>query len=86
MRSAEGYMAEVQSTGRGAYLLIENHCPVCAAARACRGLCRSELEVFQAALGPDVEIERADHLLTGARRCSYRVRREPRGLKQRMYA
>ena len=75
IRSEEGYMAEVQPAGRGAYLLVENHCPVCAAARACRGLCRSELEVFQAALGPDVEIERLDHLLTGARRCSYRIRR-----------
>ena len=77
IRSEEGYMAEVQPAGRGAYLLVENHCPVCAAARACRGLCRSELEVFQAALGPDVEIERLDHMLTGARRCSYRVTRAP---------
>ncbi len=75
IRSEEGYMAEVRAAGRGAYLLVENHCPVCAAAQACRGLCRRELEVFQAALGPDIEVERIDHLLTGARRCSYRVRR-----------
>jgi predicted ArsR family transcriptional regulator len=75
IRSEEGYMAEVRAAGHGAYLLIENHCPVCAAAQACRGLCRRELEVFAAALGPDVEVERIDHLLTGARRCSYRVRR-----------
>jgi predicted ArsR family transcriptional regulator len=75
IRSEEGYMAEVRPAGRGAYLLIENHCPICAAAQACRGLCRRELEVFGAALGPGVEVERLDHLLSGARRCSYRVRR-----------
>jgi predicted ArsR family transcriptional regulator len=75
IRSEEGYMAEVRPAGRGAYLLIENHCPICAAAQACRGLCRRELEVFGAALGPGVEVERLDHLLSGARRCSYRIRR-----------
>ena len=75
IRSEEGYMAEVRAAGRGAYLLIENHCPICAAAQACRGLCRGELELFGAALGPGVEVERLDHLLSGARRCSYRVRR-----------
>lgn len=75
VRSEEGYMAEVQAVGRGEYLLIENHCPVCAAAQACRGLCRTELALFRAVLGPDVAVERVDHLLTGARRCSYRVTR-----------
>lgn len=75
IRAEEGYMAEVRPAGRGAYLLIENHCPICAAARACRGLCRGELELFRKALGPDVEVERIDHLLSGARRCSYRLRR-----------
>ncbi len=75
IRSEEGYMAEVRTAGRGEYLLIENHCPVCAAARACRSLCRGELELFRGVLGPGVEVERIDHILTGARRCSYRVRR-----------
>ncbi len=75
IRSEEGYMAEVRATGRGQYLLLENHCPICAAAQACRGLCRSELDLFREVLGPGVDIERVDHILTGARRCSYRVRR-----------
>jgi predicted ArsR family transcriptional regulator len=79
IRSEEGYMAEVRAAGRGAYLLIENHCPICAAAQACRGLCRGELELFGAALGPGVEVARLDHLLGGARRCSYRVRRSKAG-------
>ncbi len=77
IRSEEGYMAEARATGRGVYLLVENHCPICAAARACRGLCRRELELFEAVLGPDVEVARLDHLLSGARRCSYRIRRAP---------
>ena len=85
IRSEEGYMAEVRPGGsagepgarRGVYLLVENHCPICAAARACRGLCQRELELFQEVLGPDVEVERLDHLLSGARRCSYRIRQAP---------
>lgn len=71
-RTAEGYMAEVARDGAG-WLLVENHCPICAAARACAGLCRSELSVFRSALGPEVTVERVDHILAGARRCAYRV-------------
>ena len=35
-----------------------------------RGL---ELEVFRCALGDGVEVERTSHILTGARRCAYRI-------------
>ncbi|HMB75042.1 MAG TPA: metalloregulator ArsR/SmtB family transcription factor [Kiloniellaceae bacterium] len=73
-RSEEGYMAEVRSEAPGRFLLIENHCPVCAAAASCQGLCAAELTVFRRVLGPDVAIERSDHILAGARRCAYRVR------------
>lgn len=72
-RSEEGYMAEVTGVTATSALLVENHCPICAAARACQGFCRSELAVFQAALGPDVRVERVEHLLAGARRCAYRI-------------
>lgn len=73
-RSAEGYMAAVSEEpgGRG-LLLVENHCPICAAARACQGFCRSELDVFRDVLGPDVEVERVEHILAGGRRCAYRI-------------
>ena len=73
LRSEEGYMAETKTTADGALLLIENHCPICAAARACQGFCRSELRLFAAVLGPDARIERSEHLLSGARRCAYRI-------------
>ena len=72
-RSAEGYMAEAQRQGRD-WLLIENHCPICSAARACTGLCAGELKVFSDVLGEDVTVRREEHILAGARRCAYRVR------------
>jgi len=73
LRTEEGYMATVRRGADGAWLLIENHCPICSAAAACSGLCRAELGVFRAVLGEDVFVERTDHILAGARRCAYRV-------------
>ncbi|WP_342113204.1 helix-turn-helix transcriptional regulator [Pseudoduganella sp. OTU4001] len=73
-RDAEGYMAEVEQAEDGSLLLVENHCPICAAARECQNFCRSELEVFQRVLGPGASVERAEHLLSGARRCAYRIK------------
>ncbi len=77
VRSAEGYRATVRKEGDG-YLLIENHCPICAAARACQGFCRSELELFREVLGQKAEVERIEHVLAGGRRCAYRVREQRR--------
>ena len=73
-RDAEGYMAETEELPDGSHLLIENHCPICAAATSCQGFCRSELQVFQRVLGDGCEVERAEHLLSGARRCVYVIR------------
>ena len=74
-RTAEGYMAEAVPGGRGELILIERHCPICEAAKKCVGLCRAELEVFRAALGPDVAVERTQHMLAGSDRCAYRISR-----------
>jgi predicted ArsR family transcriptional regulator len=71
-RTREGYMAECQPA-EGGYLLVENHCPICVAATACQGLCRSERDVFQQALGKGVSVERTEHIVAGDRRCAYRV-------------
>lgn len=73
LRSEEGYMAEWSGLDDDTFLFVENHCPICAAARACQNFCRSELDVFQAALGADVLVERTEHLLAGSRRCAYRI-------------
>ena len=77
LRSDEGYMAEWQALPGGALLFIENHCPICAAARACQGFCRSELDIFRQVLGPSVTIERVDHIVAGARRCAYNIEKRP---------
>ena len=71
IRTREGYMANVLPQEDGSMLLVENHCPICAAAETCTGLCDKELEVFQSVLG--VDVERTEHILAGARRCAYRV-------------
>ena len=72
LREAEGYMAEWRREADGSYLLTENHCPICAAAAACQGFCRSELELFQSLLAP-ARVDRTEHILADARRCAYRV-------------
>ncbi len=73
LRREEGYMAEWQEEADGGFLLVENHCPICAAAALCQGFCRDELELFRDVLGADTRVERCEHLLEGARRCAYRV-------------
>ncbi len=72
VRDEEGYMARVEAD-EGGFLLIEDHCPICAAAAICQGFCRSELTLFQETLGPDATVERVEYLLGGARRCAYRI-------------
>lgn len=74
-RSQEGYMARVIAERDGSFLLVEDHCPICAAAATCQALCRSELAIFREILGHGIMVERIDHLLAGARRCAYRVHR-----------
>jgi predicted ArsR family transcriptional regulator len=74
IRTDEGYMAEVRRDPEtGGWLFVENHCPVCAAARLCTGLCREELALFERVLGSGVKVERISHIIAGAGRCAYRV-------------
>ena len=73
IRSEEGYMAGIKPNGKDGFLLVENHCPICAAASACQGFCVMELDLFRAVLGPGVIVERAEHIVSGDRRCAYRI-------------
>jgi predicted ArsR family transcriptional regulator len=73
LRTEEGYMAEVRREGRGRFLFIEHHCPICAAATACQGFCSTELDLFRSLLGPGVQVERSQHILAGDRGCVYEV-------------
>jgi predicted ArsR family transcriptional regulator len=72
IRNREGYMATWSQEGDG-FILVENHCPICAAATACLGFCSSEQSIFRHVLGRDVQIERIEHLLAGSARCAYRI-------------
>ncbi|MBY5622015.1 helix-turn-helix transcriptional regulator [Rhizobium leguminosarum] len=71
IRTREGYMADCWRQEDGSFMLVENHCPICAAATACAGFCRSELETFREVLS--AKVERSEHILAGARRCAYRI-------------
>ena len=73
LRDREGYMAEWRREDDGSLTLVENHCPICAAAATCQKLCRSELAIFRDVMDGAAEVERTDHVLAGARRCAYRV-------------
>ena len=77
LRSEEGYMAETAPQDDGSVLMIQKHCPVCTAAGSCKELCSIEPGVFQEVLGPDVEIERLDHIQAGDHCCSYRISKSP---------
>ncbi len=59
-------MAKVRKEDHGSYLLVENHCPICAAANACQGFCATELDLFRSVLGPEVHIERVELRFAGA--------------------
>jgi len=72
IRTREGYMAEWRADDEG-LLLVENHCPICAAVSVCQGFCRSELAIFQDVLGEGATVERVEHIPHGARRCAYRI-------------
>jgi len=74
IRNEEGYMAEWHKEGDGTLVLVENHCPICAAATECNELCHSELRVFREVLG--AEVQREEHILSGQRRCLYRIRKQ----------
>lgn len=72
IRTREGYMAEYSKNDDG-YLLVENHCPICAAATICQGFCSSELNTFRSVLGKDIIINRVSHIIGGDRRCAYQI-------------
>ncbi|EPX75878.1 helix-turn-helix transcriptional regulator [Salipiger mucosus] len=74
LRNAEGYMAAAERDEAGELRLVENHCPICAAATFCQGFCRAEKAVFEAVLGDDVSVERVEHIVGGGRRCTYVIR------------
>ncbi|MBS0032176.1 helix-turn-helix transcriptional regulator [Chitinophaga sp. 22321] len=72
IRKREGYMAEFRKEAEG-FLLIENHCPIQAAAKCCSYFCQMEKDTFGEVLGKNASIERIEHIPAGQRRCVYRI-------------
>ena len=73
IRRDEGYMAECRRVRNGTIELVENHCSISKAAQFCPKLCGGELTLFREALGDDVTVERVEHMLSGDRRCTFRI-------------
>ena len=80
LRTQEGYMANVvkgaldnQQSDENVFWLLENHCPICAAASSCLNFCRKELNLFQTILADSAKVTREEHIIEGARRCAYKV-------------
>ncbi|MDO7743547.1 MAG: MarR family transcriptional regulator [Pedobacter sp.] len=71
IRSREGYMAQYIKDEDG-FILIENHCPICAAAQANREICQAELKTLQSVFS-DTIIRRIEYIIEGGRRCAYRI-------------
>jgi predicted ArsR family transcriptional regulator len=85
LRQQEGYLAEAyllapqpvgshkqdQDSPNSSWVLVEHHCPICAAATLCQNFCRSELELFRACVAGLATVERTEHLLTAGSRCAY---------------
>lgn len=74
IRSKEGYMAQYIKEDNG-FILIENHCPICAAAQANRAICNAEFKTLQGVFGEGVRITRVEYIIEGGRRCAYRFSR-----------
>lgn len=72
LRKQEGYMAEWKKEGKH-FLFIENHCPICSAAKICTDLCQSELNSISDIFGSDFIVSRTEHIIDGARRCVYKI-------------
>lgn len=72
LRTDEGYMASIEQEGDILWLL-ENHCPICAAASQCLNFCRSELQLFQRLFEESATVSREEHIIEGARRCAYKI-------------
>jgi predicted ArsR family transcriptional regulator len=77
IRREEGYIPKWGRRRDGTVELVENHCSISRAARFCPKLCAGELSLFRSVLGSDVSVDRVEHILSGDRRCAYRITLRP---------
>ena len=73
IRDEAGYVAECRDDG-GTMVLIENNCAVHKVAERYPAVCAMELALFREVLGPEVEVTRVAHTISGDAVCAYRIR------------
>jgi len=76
VRDQAGYVAEWHREG-DALMLVENNCAVHRVAERFPAVCAMELALFRKVLGPDVEVTRVSHTMSGDATCTYCVRPRP---------
>ncbi len=77
IRDEAGYVAEChhqQDDDGGTMVLTENNCAVHKVAERYPAVCAMELTLFREVLGPEVEVTRVLHTMTGDAVCAYRIR------------
>ena len=72
IQSDNGYLADARLNGDGSIVLEEHNCAIFAVAAGAPAACRAELALVRDVLG--AEIVRDQHIASGDRCCSYRIR------------
>lgn len=74
LRDQAGYLAEWSAGDDGTLVLTENNCAVHRVAEHHPTVCAMELSLIRQVLGPETEVVRVSHAMTGDAVCSYCIR------------
>lgn len=74
IRDQAGYLAESGRDERGELVLTENNCAIHRVAEQYPGVCAMELSLLRRVMGPDVEVTRSAHIMSGDAACRYQIR------------
>jgi len=77
IQDENGYMADWQQTGTDRYVVSEHNCAIRCVASAYPEACQHELALFRQLAGPEVEVQRFEHMQAGDARCAYVLRPAP---------
>lgn len=73
VQNSAGYMVETEE--QADQIVFRGHnCPICRIAKQHPAACREELTLFREVLGPECSVEVDEHLATGGKACTYRIR------------
>ena len=68
----DGYLATSEKVAPGVYRIVEHNCAIWAVAQRYGQACSSELDFIRAVL-PTANVERVQHMVTGAAHCAYEI-------------